>query len=91
MNSGVDVYTAMREVTIPEYLDLGEGYGKTSWNARAIWEMYTGWFQHRSTTELYGAAPSSVYPDLVEAAGAPTSIRSATCKCCSTTLPAPGA
>jgi len=77
MNSGVDVYTAMREVTVPEHLDLGEGYGKTSWNARAIWEMYTGWFQHRSTTELYGAAPSSVYPDLVDAAGADALIAAA--------------
>jgi alkyl sulfatase BDS1-like metallo-beta-lactamase superfamily hydrolase len=70
MNSGVDVYTAMREVTVPEHLDVGEGYGKTSWNVRAIWEMYTGWFQHRSTTELYGVPPSSVHRDLVEAAGA---------------------
>ncbi len=44
---------------------------------RAIWEMYTGWFQHRSTTELYGAAPSSVYPDLVDAAGADALIAAA--------------
>jgi alkyl sulfatase BDS1-like metallo-beta-lactamase superfamily hydrolase len=70
MNSGADVYTAMREVRIPEHLDIGEGYGKTSWNVRAIWEMYTGWFQHRSTTELYGVAPSSVSADIIGAAGA---------------------
>jgi alkyl sulfatase BDS1-like metallo-beta-lactamase superfamily hydrolase len=77
MNSGADVYSAMREVTVPQNLDLGEGYGKTSWNVRAIWEMYTGWFQHRSTTELYGIAPSSVYRDLVEAAGADALIAAA--------------
>ena len=47
MNSGVDPYTAMREVKVPEHLDVGEGYGKTAWNVRAIWEMYTGWFHHR--------------------------------------------
>jgi alkyl sulfatase BDS1-like metallo-beta-lactamase superfamily hydrolase len=70
MNSGADVYTAMREVRVPEHLDLGEGYGKTSWNVRAIWEMYTGWFRHRSTTELYGVAPGSVAADVVKAAGA---------------------
>ena len=70
MNSGVDVYTAMREVRVPEHLDVGEGYGKTAWNVRAIWEMYTGWFQHRSTTELYGVAPASVAADVVRAAGA---------------------
>ena len=43
---------------MPEHLDVGEGYGQTSWNVRAIWEMYAGWFQHRSTTELYGVAPA---------------------------------
>ena len=42
---------------MPEHLDVGEGYGQTSWNVRAIWEMYAGWFQHRSTTEFYGVAP----------------------------------
>lgn len=70
MNSGADVHTAMREVTVPEHLDIGEGYGKTSWNVRAIWEMYTGWFRHRSTTELYGVAPDSVAADVVSTAGA---------------------
>ena len=58
MAGGADVYTAMREVRVPEHLDIGEGYGKMSWNVRAIWEMYAGWFQHRSTTELYGVAAS---------------------------------
>ena len=69
MNSGSDLYTAMREVRVPDHLDVGEGYGKTSWNVRAIWEMYVGWFQHRSTTELYGVAASSVAADVVTAAG----------------------
>ncbi len=68
MNSGADVYTAMREVKIPDHLDIGEGYGKTSWNVRAIWEMYDGWFQHRSTTELYGVAPTTIATDIVRAA-----------------------
>ena len=70
MNSCADLHTAMREVTVPEQLDIGEGYGKTAWNVRAIWEMYTGWFRHRSTTELYGVAPDSVAADVVQAAGA---------------------
>lgn len=72
MNSGADLYTAMREVRVPERFDIGEGYGKTSWNVRAIWEMYTGWFRHRSTTELYGVPPDSVAADVVDAAGAET-------------------
>jgi alkyl sulfatase BDS1-like metallo-beta-lactamase superfamily hydrolase len=77
MNSGADLYTAMREVTVPEQFDIGEGYGQTSWNVRAIWEMYAGWFQHRSTTELYGVAPTSVVADVVHAAGADALVEAA--------------
>jgi alkyl sulfatase BDS1-like metallo-beta-lactamase superfamily hydrolase len=69
MNAGTDVQTLMREIRVPEHLDVGEGYGKTSWNVRAIWENYAGWFHHRSTTELYGVSSSTIAPDLVAAAG----------------------
>jgi alkyl sulfatase BDS1-like metallo-beta-lactamase superfamily hydrolase len=70
MNAGADVWTLMREVRVPEHLDVGEGYGQTRWNVRAIWETYAGWFHHRSTTELYAVAPLAVAPDVVAAAGA---------------------
>ena len=77
MAAGADLYTAMREVKVPEHLDVGEGYGKTSWNVRAIWEMYAGWFQHRSTTELYCVAPQSINADVVHAAGAEALVEAA--------------
>ena len=77
MSAGADVYTAMREVRVPQHLDIGEAYGKTSWNVRAIWEMYAGWFQHRSTTELYGAAPTSIAGDVLAAAGADSLVEAA--------------
>jgi alkyl sulfatase BDS1-like metallo-beta-lactamase superfamily hydrolase len=77
MNAGTDVHTLMREVTVPDHLDIGEGYGMTSWNVRAIWENYAGWFHHRSTTELYGVAPSTVAPDVVAAAGADALVEAA--------------
>jgi glyoxylase-like metal-dependent hydrolase (beta-lactamase superfamily II) len=64
MNSGQDVWTAMREIGIPPELEVGEGYGKVSWCVRAIWENYLGWFHHHSTTELYPHPPWQVYPDL---------------------------
>jgi alkyl sulfatase BDS1-like metallo-beta-lactamase superfamily hydrolase len=70
MNAGTDVHTLMQQIRTPDHLDLGEGYGKTSWNVRAIWENYAGWFHHRSTTELYDVPPASVAADLVDAAGA---------------------
>jgi alkyl sulfatase BDS1-like metallo-beta-lactamase superfamily hydrolase len=69
MNAGSDIYTLMREVHVPDHLDVGEGYGKTPWNVRAIWENYAGWFHHRSTTELYGVHPWAIARDLVAAAG----------------------
>jgi len=69
MNAGSDVHTLMRDVRVPEHLDVGEGYGRTSWNVRAIWETYAGWFHHRSTTELYDVPSSAIAPDLVSLAG----------------------
>ena len=77
MNAGADVYTAMREVRIPDHLDIGEGYGRTAWNVRAVWEMYAGWFHHRSTTELYGVPPNAAAADLVAAAGSPSLVDAA--------------
>jgi alkyl sulfatase BDS1-like metallo-beta-lactamase superfamily hydrolase len=70
MNDGSDVHTLMARIELPGYFDLGEGYGRTAWNVRAIWEHYAGWFHHRSTTELYPVPPAEVAPDLVAAAGA---------------------
>ena len=70
MEAGTDVVTLMRDIVLPDRFDLGEGYGKTSWNVRAIWEQYAGWFHHRSTTELYPVPAASVAPDIVAAAGA---------------------
>jgi alkyl sulfatase BDS1-like metallo-beta-lactamase superfamily hydrolase len=64
------VYTLMREITLPPELEVGEGYGKVSWDVRAIWENYSGWFHHRSTTELYGFAPDELSADFVDLAGA---------------------
>jgi alkyl sulfatase BDS1-like metallo-beta-lactamase superfamily hydrolase len=70
MNAGTDVHTLMREVAVPDHFDVGEGYGKTSWNVRAIWETYAGWFHHHSTTELYDVPAAAVAVDVVAAAGA---------------------
>jgi alkyl sulfatase BDS1-like metallo-beta-lactamase superfamily hydrolase len=70
MNAGKDVRTLMREVALPAECDVGEGYGKVAWDVRAVWENYSGWFHHRSTTELYPVGFDAVAGDLVELAGA---------------------
>jgi alkyl sulfatase BDS1-like metallo-beta-lactamase superfamily hydrolase len=74
MNAGTDVWTAMREVTLPPELDVGQGYGKVAWSARAIWEAYAGWFHARSTTELYPVPYFAVHSELVALAGGPDSV-----------------
>jgi glyoxylase-like metal-dependent hydrolase (beta-lactamase superfamily II) len=70
MNAGKDVWTLMREITLPAEYEVGQGYGKVAWDVRAIWENYSGWFHHRSTTELYPLGFDAVHPDVVELAGA---------------------
>jgi glyoxylase-like metal-dependent hydrolase (beta-lactamase superfamily II) len=69
MNSGGDLWTLMREVTLPGELALPQVHGKVSWIVRAIWEEHVGWFRYESTTELYGVPPSSVWSDVVDLAG----------------------
>ena len=70
MNAGKDVRTLMREIALPAEYEVGQGYGKVAWDVRAIWENYSGWFHHRSTTELYPVGFDAVTADVVELAGA---------------------
>ncbi|WP_406813686.1 MBL fold metallo-hydrolase [Mycobacterium sp. M23085] len=70
MNAGKDVRTLMREITLPAECEVGQGYGKVDWDVRAVWENYSGWFHHESTTELYPVGFDSVAADVVELAGA---------------------
>lgn len=69
MNAGNDLHTLMREVRPPPELTLGEGHGKASWNVRAIWAEYSGWFDYDYTTSLYEIPRSAVAGDLVALAG----------------------
>jgi len=68
MNKGKDVYTLMREITLPPELEVPEGYGKVSWSVRGIYEGYMGWFDGNPAT-MYSTPASAVYPDIVEMAG----------------------
>jgi alkyl sulfatase BDS1-like metallo-beta-lactamase superfamily hydrolase len=80
MNEGGDVWSAMREIRLPAQLEVGEGYGKVPWSARAIWEQYQGWFHGRSTTELYDTPYWAVSPELVALAGGPSAVAEAALK-----------
>jgi alkyl sulfatase BDS1-like metallo-beta-lactamase superfamily hydrolase len=69
MNAGKDVRMLMREITLPAEYEVGQGYGKVPWDVRAVWENYSGWFHHRSTTELYPVGFDAVSADVVDLAG----------------------
>ena len=77
MNQGKDLYTLMREIELPEALRVGQSYGKVSWAVRTISESYTGWFQRRSTTELYPVHHGAAFSELVALAGARTVVERA--------------
>ena len=64
INSGKDMFNLMQEVVLPKELSVGEGYGTVEWAIRSIYEGYTGWFRHNSTTELYSYSPTNIFPDL---------------------------
>lgn len=69
MNAGADLWTLMRDVTLPAQLALPQVHGKVPWIVRAIWEEHVGWFRYESTTELYDVPPSSVWSDVVDLVG----------------------
>ena len=69
MNSGSDLWTLMRDVTLPRELALPQAHGKVPWIVRSIWEEHVGWFRYESTTELYDVPASAVWPDIVELSG----------------------
>jgi alkyl sulfatase BDS1-like metallo-beta-lactamase superfamily hydrolase len=69
MNAGKDVHTLMREIQLPEHLQLGEFHGKVNWAVKSIWHEFSGWFMYDSTTSLYDVPRDSVHGDLCELAG----------------------
>jgi alkyl sulfatase BDS1-like metallo-beta-lactamase superfamily hydrolase len=73
MNAGKDVFTLMREIKLPQDLEVGESYGKVSWSIRGIYEGYIGYFDMNPAT-MYELPPSSVYPDLVKLSGGPDAV-----------------
>lgn len=68
INEGVDKYTLMTTVSLPDSLSVPQFYGNVPWSVRGIYEGYIGWFDE-SPESMYGLDPASVYPDLLKLAG----------------------
>ena len=72
MNEGKDVFTLMREITLPAALDVGESYGKLTWSIRGIYEGYAGWFDGNPST-MFGDR-AQAYGDVVSLAGGASAV-----------------
>jgi glyoxylase-like metal-dependent hydrolase (beta-lactamase superfamily II) len=69
-----DLWTLMREIKLPAHLAMAPGRGPVSWYVRAVYEEYTGWFRHESTTELYAVPARTIWPELAALAGGPDAL-----------------
>ena len=76
-NAGIDVWTLIRDIELPTHLRVGQGYGKVQWAVRTLWETYVGWFQLRSTTEMYPDSSGAALAELVAAAGSDAAVERA--------------
>ncbi len=74
MNAQKDLPSLMRDIKLPAHLAMAPGRGPVSWYVRAVYEEFTGWFRHESTTELYGVPPSFIWKELAEMAGGPEAL-----------------
>jgi alkyl sulfatase BDS1-like metallo-beta-lactamase superfamily hydrolase len=69
MNGGKTVWELMRDIQLPEHLELSQGHGKVSWSVRATWEIIAGWYYFDTIANLYHVPPTAVHGDLVDLAG----------------------
>ena len=68
MNNGKSVHALMREIKLPEHLQVSEHYGSVAWGVRGIYQGYVGWFDGDPAT-MYATPPSEAYPEIVALAG----------------------
>jgi len=88
MNEGKTLSALMSEVQPPPELALTEEYGKVSWNVRAIWHEYTGWYDPSSgITGLFPSSASAIEPMLVELCGGPNPLLAAAHNYCANQQP----
>lgn len=68
MNAGKTANQLMREIRLPQHLDVGDAYGKVAWSVRGIYEGYAGWYDGQPK-HMYFLPESAIYSDLVDLAG----------------------
>ncbi|MBT4159669.1 MAG: MBL fold metallo-hydrolase [Gammaproteobacteria bacterium] len=71
MNAGKDVYTLMRDIQLPDGLELGQGHGKIAWAVRGIFTYYNGWYDRTNLADMYHLPLRAMGRDLIELGGGP--------------------
>ena len=69
MNAGKTVWELMRDIQLPEHLQVSQGHGKLSWSIRATYDLVTGWYYYDTIANMYHVPPDAINADLVEMAG----------------------
>jgi alkyl sulfatase BDS1-like metallo-beta-lactamase superfamily hydrolase len=69
MNAGKTVWELMRDIELPERLQVSQGHGKLSWSVRATHDLVTGWYYYDTIANMYHVPPTAINADLVELAG----------------------
>jgi alkyl sulfatase BDS1-like metallo-beta-lactamase superfamily hydrolase len=74
MNEGKTVWELMRDIELPEHLQVSQGHGKLSWSVRATFDIVTGWYYYDTIANMYHVPPDAINGDLVELVGGPDAI-----------------
>jgi alkyl sulfatase BDS1-like metallo-beta-lactamase superfamily hydrolase len=69
MNEGKTVWELMRDIQLPEHLQVSQGHGKLSWSVRATYDLVTGWYYYDTIANMYHVPPTAINDDLVEMVG----------------------
>jgi alkyl sulfatase BDS1-like metallo-beta-lactamase superfamily hydrolase len=69
MNAGKSVWELMRDIQLPDHLQVSQGHGKLSWSIRATYDIVTGWYYYDTVANLYHVPETAIHGDLVEMVG----------------------
>jgi len=69
LNDGRTVWELMRDIELPEHLQVSQGHGKLSWSVRATHDLVAGWYYYDTIANMYHVPTEAIHDDLVEMVG----------------------
>jgi alkyl sulfatase BDS1-like metallo-beta-lactamase superfamily hydrolase len=71
MAAGKSLESLMADIQLPPDLKPNNGRAPVSWQVRAVWEEYAGWYRADSVTGLYPVPQRTIWPEIIALAGGP--------------------